>query len=167
MTRGDTQIRTLASVSHQTITLWEQVMKPLLAALSFPLILSLTSPAIAQDSLRASGNASAASATSLAVVSVATASVVVVSAHAGGVMIVESVRAIGNVVEIVLKGAANASRAVITVTTAAASGVAIAAGQSVKVVPEGNGYLLITGTKVLCYVPAESDRQLVRSTRSN
>lgn len=130
-------------------------------------LLALASPVGAQDSLRASGNASAASATSLAVVSIATASVVVVSAHAGSTMVVESMRTIGNLVEIVFRGTANASRAVLTVTAVAASAVGLAVGQSVKVVAEGSGYLLTAAGKALAFVPGEGDQQLVRSKRSN
>ncbi|MDP1612542.1 MAG: hypothetical protein Q8M11_15930 [Sulfuritalea sp.] len=134
---------------------------------SIVVLLGLAAPAGAQDSLRASGNASAASAGSLAVVSIATASVVVVSAHAGGTMVVESLRTVGNVVEVVFRGAANASRAVLTVTAAAASAVGLAVGQTVKVVAEGSGYLLIAAGKALAFVPGESEQQLVRSKRSN
>lgn len=130
-------------------------------------LLALAAPATAQDSLRASGNASAASAASLAVVSIATASVAVVSAHAGSTMVVESLRTIGNVVEVVFRGTANASRAVLTVTVAAASAVGLAVGRSVKVVAEGSGYLLIAAGKALAFVPGDSEQQLVRSTRSN
>lgn len=134
---------------------------------SILVLLALAAPVQAQDSSRASGNASAASAGSLAVVSIATASVVVVSAHAGSTMVVESLRVVGNVVEIVFRGAANASRAVLTVTAAAASAVGLAVGQTVKVVAEGSGYLLIAAGKALAFVPGESEQQLVRSKRSN
>lgn len=128
------------------------------------LLLNLAMPTYAQDSSRGSGNASAAS---MAAVSVAPASVVVVSAYAGSVMAVESVRVIGDVVEVVFKGAANASRAVVNVTAAAAKSTSIAVGQTVQVIAEGSGYLLVSAGKVLCYVPGDKDKGLVRSGRSN
>ena len=66
----------------------------------------------------------------------------VVSATVGGVLVIESVRVVGDVVEVVFKGAQSDSRAVVTATVAAAKQSAIVVGQSVKVVAEGTGYLL-------------------------
>jgi hypothetical protein len=126
--------------------------------------LSLVSGASAQDSLRASGYASGAS---MAAVSIVPASVVVVSVHVGSVMIVESIRVVGDVVEVIFKGAAHASRAVVTVTAASVKATSLAVGQSVKVVAEGSGYLLVSAGKVLCFVPGEDDQKLIRSARSN
>jgi hypothetical protein len=127
------------------------------------LALSLQGQARA-DSVR---NSVAASGASVAAVSVVPASIVVVSAHVGSVMVVESIRFVGDVAEVVFKGAVNASRAVVTVTAVSARNTSIAIGQTVQVVAEGTGYLLVASGKVLCYVPGEADRSLVRSTRSN
>ncbi len=139
-----------------------------------PLLLSslccllVASPsALAQDSVRASTNASAASAASALLVPVAAASVVVLTAHAGAVMIVESVRAVGKGVEVVLKGSAHVGRAVIVVSAAAVGGMALSAGQAVKVAAEGGGYLLTTGTQVICFVPASGEPSLLHSRRSS
>ena len=107
------------------------------------------------------------SATSVAAVSVAPASVIVVSTYVGSVMVVESVRVIGDAVEVVFKGAVNASRAVVRVTAASAKATSIAAGQSVQVVAEGTGYLLVSAGKVLCYVPGKAEQDLLRSGRSS
>ncbi|MBS4098136.1 MAG: hypothetical protein KGZ83_14995 [Sulfuricella sp.] len=126
-------------------------------------LLVSTNLALAQDSGRASG----ISAASTLAVSVTAASLPVLALYVGGVMVVESVRTIGNVVEVVFKGTANASRAVVTVTAAAASGVALVAGQSVKVVAEGSGYVLYAGGKVLCHVPGKDEQTLIRSKRSS
>ena len=126
-------------------------------------LLAAQLPASSQDSVRHSTNASGAS---VFAVSVLPASMAVLSVHAGGVMVVESIRAVGSVVEVVFKGVGNASRAVVTLTAAAVSGAALAVGQSVKVVAEGSGYLLVAGGKVLCYVTGETEQNLVRSERS-
>ena len=126
-------------------------------------LLASSSLAPAQDSGRASG----ISAASTVAVSATAASLPVLAIYVGGVMVVESVRTLGNVVEVVLKGAANASRAAVTVTTVAASGVALAAGQSIKVAAEGGGYVLYAGGKVLCHVPGKEEQILVRSNRSS
>ena len=120
-------------------------------------------PVYAGDSTHDSG---AASAGSLAAVSIAPASVVAVSAYAGGTMIVESVRFIGETVEVVLRGAGNASRAVVTVSASAAKNVSVAAGQTVKVVAEAGGYLLVSAGRVLCFIPDRADDSLLHSQSS-
>ncbi len=139
-------------------------MRLRLICFSFGLVATLASSVQAQDSVRASAAASGAS---TAAVSVAAASVVVVSAYVGGVLVVESVRAMGDVVEVVFKGAQSASRAVVTVTATAAKQSAIAVGQSVKVIAEGSGYLLVAAGKVLCYVPSGADQKLLHSSHSS
>jgi len=139
-------------------------MRSLLTVSALGLALAWVAPASAQDSLRISSNDSGAS---MAAVSVGTASVLVVSAYVGGVMVVESVKVVGGLVEVALKGAGAASLAVVTVTAAAASTSAVAAGQTVKVVAEGTGYLLVTAGKVLCFVPGAKDQKILRSQRSS
>lgn len=131
---------------------------------SIVLALSMVTAVSAQDSVRASGYASGAS---MAAVSIVPASVAVVSVHVGSVMIVESIRVVGDVVEVIFKGAAHASRAVVTVTAASVKATSLAVGQTVKVVAEGSGYLLVSAGKVLCFVPGEDDQKLIRSSRSN
>lgn len=126
-------------------------------------VLVVHSGAWGQDSVRASTNASAAS---VFAVSVLPASMAVLSVHAGAVMVVESIKAVGSLVEVVFKGIGNASRAVVTVTAAAATSVGLAVGQSVNVVAEGSGYVLMAAGKVLCYVPGDADKDLLRSERS-
>lgn len=121
--------------------------------------LACTAPVMARDSV-------AASVGSPAVVSIGAASIAVVSIHAGGEMIVESMRAVGNGIEVVLKGAAGASRAVVTLTTDAAKAASLGVGQSVKVVAVGSGYVLTASGKALGFIPGEEDKGLVRSARS-
>jgi hypothetical protein len=134
-------------------------MKNQLRPFALALFLACSAPVMARDSV-------AASTASVAVVSIAPASLAVVSAHVGSEMVVESIKVIGNVVEIVFKGAANASRVVLNVTADSAKATSIGVGQSIKVVAEGTGYLLIAAGKVLCFVPGEAEQALVRSSRS-
>lgn len=117
-------------------------------------------PVMARDSARDSG-------TSLAAASVAPESIAVVSAYVGGVMVVESIRAVGEVIEIVLTGAGTASRAVLTLMADSVKAVGLAAGQTVKVVAEGAGYLVVAAGKALCFLPGEAEQSLVHSTRSH
>lgn len=116
-------------------------------------------PAMARDSTRDSG-------ASVAVASLVPASLVVVSAYVGSEMVIESVRVVGDVLEIVLKGVGTASRAVLTLTADSAKATGVAAGQSVKVVAQGGGYLLVASGKALCFVPGAADESLFRSARS-
>lgn len=131
-------------------------MKNTICSLLVCVALASGLPAYARDS----GTGSTAS---VAAVSIAPASIAVVSAYVGSVMVVESVQVVGEFFEVVLKGAGNASRAVVTVTVASVKATGLVAGQTVSVVAEGAGYLLVAAGKVLCYVPGESDRTLVRS----
>lgn len=135
-------------------------MKKSFRVLALAVFMACSMPAMARDS--ATGSVA-----SLAVVSIATASVAVVSVHVGSEMVVESIKVVGKVVEVVLKGAAHASRAVLTLTADSVKASSLAAGQSVKVVAEGTGYLLVASGKVLCFVPGEAEQTLVRSSRSN
>lgn len=135
-------------------------MKKNFRLVALALFMACSMPAMARDS--ATGSVA-----SVAVVSIATASVAVVSVHVGSEMVVESIKVVGSVVEVVLKGAAHASRAVLTLTADSVKATGLAAGQSVKVVAEGTGYLLVASGKVLCFVPGEAEQALVRSSRSN
>lgn len=140
-------------------------MKVSVVCVALGLALALGAPAQAQqDSTRGSSHASGAS---LGAVSVAPAAIVVLSAYVGGVVVVESVRTVGKFVEVVLRGAADGSRAVVTVTTEAANNSAIASGHTVQVVAQGGGYLLVNAGKVLCFVPGETDQHVLHSKRSS
>ena len=135
-------------------------MKKNLRLVALALFMACSMPAMARDS--ATGSVA-----SVAVISIAAASVAVVSVYVGSEMVVESIKVVGSVVEVVLKGAAHASRAALTLTADSVKATSLAAGQSVKVVAEGTGYLLVASGKVLCFVPGEAEQALVRSSRSN
>lgn len=132
--------------------------------LTLAAMLGLGTPSVqAQDSTR---NSVYASTVPFVALSVASASVAVVSAHAGSVLVVETMRAVGSTFELVLRGSAHASRAVIVVPAAAIAASGIAVGHSVKVQTEGKGHLLVANGKVLCFVPGPGDETLMRSSRS-
>ncbi len=135
-------------------------MKGKILNLAFLGVMTISCCAMAKDSGRDS-------AASLAAVSVAPASIAVVSAYVGGVMVVESVRTVGEMFEVVFKGAGAASQAVLTLTADSVKASGLAVGQSVKVVAEGTGYLLIVSGKALCFVSGDEEQSLVRSTRSS
>jgi hypothetical protein len=135
-----------------------------LAGMTAAAMLWLTGlPAQAQGSIHASVHTSVGS---LAVLSITTASVAVISVHAGSTLVVETIRAVGNTVELVLRGSAHASRAVIVVPATAIATTSLAVGHAVSVKTEGTGYLLVANGKVFCFVPGSGDDTLIRSTRS-
>ena len=79
---------------------------------------------------QAANDSGAASVTSAAAVSIAPASLLAVSVHAGGTMVVESARVVGNVLEVTLVGAANSSRA----TSASPPGKSSVSSQKARVI---------------------------------
>ena len=130
------------------------------------LLIAVCSVAISGQAHSAAGDSVSGSIASPVIVSAVAGSVAVMSVYAGGEMIVDSMRWVGKGVEVVLKGAGNASRAVLTLTADAAKGASLAVGQSVKVVAVGSGYVLTASGKALGYIPGEDDKDLVRSARS-
>ena len=134
-------------------------MKNVLCLSCTVITLAGATPAMASDSV-------AGSVASPFVASAAVSSAIAVSAYAGGEMIVESMRAVGNGMEVILKGAANASRVVLTLTTDVVKAASLGVGQSVKVVAEGSGHLLIASGKALCFIPGDEDQGLLRSAHS-
>ena len=136
------------------------------STLRFSLLVVVCSVVISGQAHSAAGDSVAGSVALPVVVSAVAGSVAVISLHAGGEMIVDSMRWVGKGVEVGLKGAGNASRAVLTLTADAAKGASLAVGQSVKVVAVGSGYVLTASGKALGYIPGEDDKDLVRSARS-
>ncbi len=134
-------------------------MKKVLCLSCMAIALAGAAPAQASDSV-------AGSVASPFVASAAVSSAVAVSAYAGGEMVVESMRAVGNGIEVILKGAAHASRVVLTLTADVVKAASLGVGQSVKVVAEGSGHLLVASGKALCFVPGDEDLVLMHSAPS-
>lgn len=127
------------------------------STLRFSLLVVVCSVVISGQAHSAAGD-SVAGRSAPVVVSAVAGSVAVISLHAGGEMIVDSMRWVGKGVEVVLKGAGNASRAVLTLTADATKGASLAVGQSVKVVAVGSGYVLTASGKALAMFPERTTR---------
>jgi len=89
----------------------------------------------------------------------------VLSVAVGGSMVVISVRAIGDGLEVVLEGASDASTATIRLSGEAAKGLSIAAGTVVSVTAVSTGHLLVASGKVLAFIPNEIGKTLIHHSR--
>ena len=85
-------------------------------------------------------------------------------AHEGSEFTVQSLRSVGNGLELSLRGVSNGVETSATVAKDAAASVAV--GTSVKVVADSTGYALMAAGKMIAFVPNEVSRALLyRSDR--
>lgn len=84
-----------------------------------------------------------------------------------GSVVVESVKQVGDGIEVVLKGASNASAATLRFSGAAAGGISLAAGTVVEVVAMSAGHALVVSGKVLAFIPNESGKVLLHHSKVN
>ena len=96
-----------------------------------------------------------------AIVVLGSLSVVAVS----GTAVVESVKSVGDGLEIVVKGASNASTATIRLSGQAAHGLSLAAGTAVNVVAMSTGHMLVLSGKVIAFIPNEIGKSLLHQSR--
>lgn len=89
----------------------------------------------------------------------------ILSVAAAGSVVVESVKAVGDGIEVVLEGAANASRATVRLSGKAIGGVSLAAGTTLEVVTASTGYVLVMSGKALAFIPNEAAKALLHSAR--
>ncbi|MGB9988151.1 hypothetical protein [Pseudoduganella rhizocola] len=89
----------------------------------------------------------------------------VLSVAVGGSMVVTSVHAVGDGLEVVLEGASDASTATIRLSGEAAKGLSIAAGTVVSVTAVSTGHLLVASGKVLAFIPNEIGKTLIHHSR--
>ncbi len=90
----------------------------------------------------------------------------VLTLAATGSVVVASVRTVGDGLEIVLQGAADASRATVRLSGRAAAGVSIAAGTTLEVVTASTGYVLVASGRALAFLPNETGRALLHHSRT-
>lgn len=75
---------------------------------------------------------------------------------------VQGVRALGDVLELSVKGAGQASEFSIRVPAAMAGGLSVAAGTLIEVSADAVGHLLRIGGKIIGFIPNEVGRSLLR-----
>jgi len=86
---------------------------------------------------------------------------------ATGSVVVASVRTVGDGIEVVLEGAADASRATVRLSGRAAAGVSLAAGTALEVVTASTGYVLVMSGKAIAFLPNEAGKALLHHSTAN
>lgn len=85
---------------------------------------------------------------------------------ATGSVVVASVRTVGDGIEVVLEGAADASRATVRLSGRTAAGVSLAAGTALEVVTASTGYVLVMSGKAIAFLPNEAGKALLHHSRA-
>ena len=80
-------------------------------------------------------------------------------------MVVTGIRAVGESTIVVLKGVSEGAEVSITVASGAARELSVAVGTSVVVVADATGHALMTGSRMLAYIPNELGRSLIHQTK--
>ena len=85
---------------------------------------------------------------------------------ATGSVVVASVRTVGDGIEVVLEGAADASRATVRLSGRLAAGVSLAAGTALEVVTASTGHVLVLSGKAIAFLPNEAGKALLHHSRA-
>jgi hypothetical protein len=81
-------------------------------------------------------------------------------------IVVESVQVAGGVTTVVLKGASKAAGATLQLSSNVAMGASLVAGASVFVVVVATGYLVVSASQVIAFVPNKAGSALLHHSRS-
>ncbi|WP_193615656.1 hypothetical protein [Massilia sp. YMA4] len=85
----------------------------------------------------------------------------------GGSLVVASVQAVGEGLELLLKNVVDGSTATVRLSGKAAKGLSVAAGTAVQVVATGTGHVLMASGKALAFIPNEAGKALIRSGKAS
>lgn len=88
------------------------------------------------------------------------------SVAASGRVVVASVRAVGDALEIVLESAVDASRATVRVSASALGGLSLATGTVLEVVTVSTGQVLVMSGQAIAFLPNEAGRALLHHARA-
>lgn len=87
------------------------------------------------------------------------------SLAASGKLIIEGIEQVGNVARISVKGASDASRAVIEVGADVVGKASLVAGMSLTAVAESGGLAITQSGKLIAFIPNELGRAMVKQSR--
>jgi len=90
----------------------------------------------------------------------------ILSVAVAGSVVVASVRAVGDGLEVVLESAVDASRATLRLSGKAAGGLSLAVGCTVEVVAASTGHVLVMSGKAIAFLPNEAGKALLHSARA-
>ena len=82
----------------------------------------------------------------------------------GGSLVVAGVDKIGDGIELLLKNAANGSRATVRLSGKAAEGLSVAAGTVLDVTATATGHLLVMSGKVIAFIPNAAGNALLHAS---
>lgn len=85
---------------------------------------------------------------------------------AAGSVVVASARTVGDVLELVLEGAAGASRATVRLSAHAAGGLSLATGTVLEVVTASTGHVLVMSGRAIAFLPNEAGKGLLHHARA-
>lgn len=85
----------------------------------------------------------------------------------GGSVVVESVRASGDFLEVVLRGTAGASMATVRLSAKVAGGLSLGAGTVLEVLASSAGQVLVLSGKAIAFIPNEAGKALLHHARAN
>ena len=129
------------------------------------LFASLLSLALASSGAHAAGGPSTPSQASANLSGVVVIGSILTVAATGSV-VVASARTVGDGLEVVLEGAANASRATVRLSSAAVGGLSIATGTVLEVVTASTGQVLVLSGKAIAFLPNEAGKGLLHHARA-
>lgn len=89
-----------------------------------------------------------------------------VTVAVGGSLVVASVQAVGEGLELLLKNVADGSTATVRLSGKAAKGLSVAAGTAVQAVATGTGHVLMASGKALAFIPNEAGKALLHHSQA-
>lgn len=91
----------------------------------------------------------------------------IIAVAVGGSLVVASVAAVGEGIEVVLKNVAKGSTATVRLSGKAAQQLSLAVGTVVEVVATATGHVLMASGKAIAFIPNETGKALIRSSKSS
>ena len=88
----------------------------------------------------------------------------IIAVAVGGSLVVASVAAVGDGIEVVLKNVAKGSTATVRLSGKAAQQLSLAVGTVVEVVATATGHILMASGKAIAFIPNEAGKALIRSS---
>ncbi len=85
---------------------------------------------------------------------------------AGGSLVVASVQAVAEGVDVVLENLVDGSRATVRLSGRAAGGLSLAAGATLHVAAASTGYVLVMAGKAIAFLPNEAGKALLHHSRA-
>lgn len=90
----------------------------------------------------------------------------ILSVAAAGSVVVASARTVGDMLEVVLESAVDASRVTVRLSASAVGGLSLATGTALEVVAASTGYVLVMSGRAIAFLPNEAGKALLHHVRA-